>query len=141
MTERKLKISILSETFSICRLEKDEPLPAWVLGGAFFSVTRTEEELSIVCPEVLVPKEVKREDGWKCLKVEGPLDFSLTGILASLTMPLAEKKIGVFSISTFDTDYLLVKKEDLETAIHVLALNGFIVGADRPVAPTMRSTK
>ncbi len=129
MAETKLNLTILPETFSICRLEKNDPIPVWALGGAFFSVTRTAEELSVVCPEVLVPREVKREDGWNCLKVEGPLDFSVTGILASLTVPLAERKISVFSISTFDTDYLLIRQEDFEKAIDVLVSNGFIVEA------------
>jgi hypothetical protein len=91
----------------------------------FWSITRTEEELSVVCPEAHVPPEVKRETGWRALKVEGPLDFSLTGILASLTAPLAEEKVSVFAVSTYDTDYLLVKGEQLEKAIRALREEGY----------------
>jgi len=119
---RKLKRILLlgSETLSICRLEKNAPIPEWALTGEFFSITRTAEELSVVCPQNQVPPGVQKQDGWKVLQVEGPLDFSLTGILASLTGPLAKEGISVFAISTYDTDYLLVKQELLEKAIEIL---------------------
>ena len=109
-----------SETLSICRLEKNAPIPEWALTGEFFSITRTAEELSVVCPQNQVPPGVQKQDGWKVLQVEGPLDFSLTGVLASLTGPLAKEGISVFAISTYDTDYLLVKQELLEKAIDIL---------------------
>lgn len=92
--------------------------------GSFVSTTRTAEELSIVCPQIQVPAVMKRKEGWRCLKVRGPLDFSLTGILASLTTPLAKAGISVFAISTYDTDYLLVKEENLEKAIEILVKKG-----------------
>jgi hypothetical protein len=119
---RKLKRILLlgSETLSICRLEKNAPIPEWALTGEFFSITRTAEELSVVCPQNQVPPGVQKQDGWKVLQVEGPLDFSLTGVLASLTGPLAKEGISVFAISTYDTDYLLVKQELLEKAIDIL---------------------
>ncbi len=128
MGESEMKITVLPETFSVCRLEKDASIPTWALGEPFFSITRTADELSLVCPEIAVPRGVKSENGWRCLKVEGPLDFSLTGILASLTMPLAEKKISVFAISTYDTDYLLVKQHDLKKTVDTLTFSGFTVG-------------
>ena len=109
-----------SETLSICRLEKNAPIPEWALTGEFFSITRTAEELSVVCPQNQVPPGVQKQDGWKVLQVEGPLDFSLTGVLASLTGPLAKEGISVFAISTYDTDYLLVQQELLEKAIEIL---------------------
>ena len=119
---RKLKRILLlgSETLSICRLEKNAPIPEWALTGEFFSITRTAEELSVVCPQNQVPPGVQKQDGWKVLQVEGPLDFSLTGVLASLTEPLAKEGISVFAISTYETDYLLVKQELLEKAIDIL---------------------
>jgi hypothetical protein len=116
---------LLSETLSICRLEKNAPLPEWALTGGFSSITRTAEELSVVCPQDQVPPGIRKQDGWKALQVEGPLDFSLTGVLASLTEPLAKEGISAFAISTYDTDYLLVKKEQLEGAIQALQEEGY----------------
>lgn len=126
---RKLKRILLlgSETLSICRLEKNAPIPEWALTGEFFSITRTAEELSVVCPQNQVPPGVQKQDGWKVLQVEGPLDFSLTGVLASLTEPLAKEGISVFAISTYETDYLLVKEEQLEGAIQALREEGYEV--------------
>ena len=124
MKGKKLNLLILTETLAICRLEKDAAIPQWAMTGSFVSTTRTTEELSVICPQIHVPAEVKREGGWRCLKVHGPLDFSLTGILASLTTPLAKKEISVFAISTYDTDYLLVKEENLKKAIEVLVKKG-----------------
>lgn len=120
-----MKLSILKSNFSICRLAPDVALPAWSLRGEFFSISKTEEELSIVCEESLVPDDVKSEKNWRALKVEGPLDFSLTGVLASIASPLAEAKISIFAISTFDTDYILVKSADLESAKGSLISAGF----------------
>lgn len=119
-----LMLTILSETFAVSKLDKDHPVPKWASSGSWCSVTRTDEELSIVCPELQVPEGVVSNRGWKCLKVVGPLDFLLTGILSSLLQPLAEAGISVFSISTFDTDYLLVKTENLSTTASVLSAAG-----------------
>ncbi len=124
MAESKLKLLLLPETLVICRLDKDAPIPEWALKGVFFSVTRTREELSVVCPQIHAPAEIEREEGWRCIKAQGPLDFSLTGILASLTLPLARAGISVFAISTYDTDYLLVKEENLEKAVEILIKSG-----------------
>lgn len=92
----------------------------WATAGSFFSITRTLEELSVVCAEQVIPEGITSEKGWRCLKVHGPLDFSLTGILSSLLHPLAKANISVFALSTYDTDYLLVKEADLERAKVVL---------------------
>ncbi len=91
----------------------------------FCSITRTADEVSIVCPLGRVPDDVRRESGWRCLKVEGPLDFALTGILASLAVPLAQAGISIFAISTYDTDYLLVK--DLDGAVATLTGEGHLI--------------
>lgn len=116
-----LTLSVLPLSLAVSRLDASLPIPAWAAGGEFFSITRTDEELSIVCPEAQVPSEVKSERGWKALKVEGPLDFGLTGILSSLALPLANAKVSIFSLSTYDTDYILVKKENLDKAVEVLS--------------------
>ena len=116
-----LTLSVMPIPLAVVRLECFSEIPLWgISGDDFFSITRTKEELSVVCHEEKVPQNVKVEKGWRCLKVEGPLDFGLTGILSSLALPLAEAKISIFAISTFDTDYILVKKENLQKAIEVL---------------------
>ena len=125
MGEGKRKLQLLPHTYAVCRLGKDAPAPDWGTRGLFSSITRTEEELSVVCAEAQVPGGVRREGGWRVLKVQGPLDFSLTGVLASLTGPLAREGISVFALSTYDTDYLLVKEEKLEKAIQALREEGY----------------
>lgn len=127
MKPSKLVLSILPETLAICRLEKESPIPEWALGASFYSVTRTGQELSIVCTQLNIPEGIKHEDGWRCLKVEDTLDFSLTGVIASLTMPLAFEGISVFVISTHDTDYLLIRERSLSKAASILSQNGHLV--------------
>src|SRR5262249_57285589 len=98
---------------AVCRLPADAPIPAWVLHAeaAFWSITRTPTEMSVVCPEDDLPPSVERdvERGWRALEVVGPLPFDLVGVVSGLTSPLAAAGIPVFVLSTHDTDYLLVK--------------------------------
>ena len=116
-----LTLSVMSIELAVVRLDPSSPIPSWALKCSdFFSITKTCDELYIVCPQVNIPENVRVERGWRSLKVEGPLDFGLTGILSSLAHPLAEAKISIFAISTFDTDYVLIKKENLEKAIGIL---------------------
>ena len=122
-----LTLSILPDTFAICRLKADERAPDLMHACPFVSLTRTADELSIVCLDKNVPTEVIANRGWRCLKVDGPLDLSLTGVLAALAVPLAEARIGIFVVSTFDTDYLLVKEHALTKTIAVLDEAGHIV--------------
>lgn len=89
-------------------------------GAAFFAVTRTPGELSVVLPEAAVEAGWRAEKGWRCLAVAGPLDFALTGVLASLASPLAAAGVSLFAVSTYDTDYLLVREEDLARAVAAL---------------------
>jgi hypothetical protein len=117
MNRTNLTLSLLPDNYSICRLGPAADIPPWALAGNFFSITRTEEELSLVCSQEVVPDGVLCEKGWRCIMVVGPLDFSLTGILAPLIASLAEAGISVFAISTFDTDYLLVKADNLKRAV------------------------
>jgi hypothetical protein len=112
------------ERLAVCRLGSDARIPAWALEGGFFCVMRTYDELSIVCSEDLVPDGAQAEHGWAALKLEGPFPFSMTGVLASFLQPLTEARIPIFSISTFDTDYVLIKRENLEQAVATLGTAG-----------------
>ena len=123
-TVAKLTFIILRETFVICRLDKDAPIPDWVFQGNLYSVTRTKDELSIVCPLINVPKGIVCNQGWSCLKFKGPLDLSLTGIISSIASTLERENISLFSISTYDTDYVMVKEKNLEQAIFALTKAG-----------------
>jgi uncharacterized protein len=122
-----ITLSIFEGSFAVCRLGARAEIPGWALGEPFFSITRTPDELSIVCLERSVPRGEVCEKGWRCLKVHGPLDFSLTGVMASLAAPLAEAAISIFTVSTFDTDYLLVKEKDFERAILALTSAGHVI--------------
>lgn len=101
--------------FAICRLDAQAVTPGWAVGrGGFVSITRSERELSIVAAEALVPAEVKAERGWAAMRVVGQLDFSMVGVLATVTTALATARISCFAISTYDTDYILVKEADAQ---------------------------
>ena len=125
MSHTNLTLSLLSDIFAICRLGPEADIPSWALDGDFFSVTRTQEELSLVCLQEKVPEKTRCEKDFRCFKVGGPLDFSLTGILSSLTIPLAQAGISVLAISTFDTDYLLVKEAHVDRAVQKLSQAGY----------------
>ena len=117
MTDKILTMKLLKEKYGVCRLDKTELVPEWAQKSDFFSITRTSDELSIVCSEDYIPSGVRFEGDWKILKIEGPLDFSLIGILASISTILSQKGISIFAISTYDTDYILVKNNDMNDAI------------------------
>lgn len=119
-----LTLSVLPGTFAICRFDADASIPSWVTTRDFVSITRTRDELSIVCAQRDVPAAIRCERDWRALKVDGTLDFALTGILASLAAPLADAGISIFAISTYDTDYLLVKEMNLPRAVQVLSAAG-----------------
>jgi uncharacterized protein len=122
--QRKLKFSRLRGSFAICRFPASVAVPDWALRGEFFSVTSTSDEVSIVCPESQVPAGVAHEGDWACLKLEGPFPFSETGILSSFIQPLAEHAIPIFAVSTFDTDYVLVKHAWVKNAVAALRDSG-----------------
>jgi putative acetyltransferase len=125
----RLRLLVVDGSFAVCKLPCEAPPPAWATGGKLFSVTRTADELSVVCDEELVPDGVVCERGWRCLRVAGAMPFTLIGVLARLTTPLANAGIGVFALSTFDTDYLLVKAGEFEKAVAALRADGHTVGA------------
>lgn len=127
MQSSTLRLSVLEECLAVCRLEPGSELPAWAGATGFSSVTRTADELSVVCPERNVPDGVMCEKGWRALQVEGPLDFSLVGVLASVAVPLAEAGVSIFVISTHDTDYVLVREPALDLAVSALAEQGHVV--------------
>jgi hypothetical protein len=120
-----LNLSLLNDTLAVMRLDPEADFPAaWLPGCELLAMVRTAEELSIVCREDLVPSGSAVETGWRAIKVEGPLDFSLVGVLAALAAPLAQAGVSIFAISTFNTDYILVKQTHLEAAIQALAAAG-----------------
>lgn len=120
-----LCLRVLSDSYAISRLSQDVPIPVWAQGGEISAVVRTCDELSVVCLDALVPKNIRAEKGWRVLKVLGPLAFSLVGILANLTRVLADAEVSIFAISTFDTDYLLIKQHQLEAAKAALLQAGY----------------
>lgn len=122
-----LELTVLAEELAICRLPGGGGLPDWLGVGGLASVTWTPDETSVVCPAALVPLGILAEKGWRALKVSGPLDFDLTGVLVSIAEPLARIGISIFSVSTYDTDYLLVKEDLLSTAVSVLKDAGHVV--------------
>lgn len=113
--------------FAVCRLPSGSAIPAWATAGDVFSVTRTADELSVVCRQELVPEGTECEGGWRCLRVAGAMPFTLVGVLASLTAPIARAGVGVFAVSTFDTDYLLVKEAEFPEAVAALRGAGHTV--------------
>jgi uncharacterized protein len=123
----QLTITVHPELYAICRLEPDAEVPDWVGGSNFITISRTQSELSIVCEEARVPAEIHAERKRRLMQVAGTLAFSLTGILAAITVPLAEAHISIFGVSTYDTDYVLVTDADLEHAIAVLESAGHVV--------------
>ncbi|MPM52134.1 hypothetical protein SDC9_98890 [bioreactor metagenome] len=127
MIENKLTLSLLKDKFGVCRLDINEAIPSWGSKGTFFSITKTADELSIVCNEESIPSNIKCEKEWKALKIEGPLDFSLIGILSKISSLLAKEGISIFAISTYDTDYILVKESHIKNAISVLLSNEYHV--------------
>ena len=120
--KRNLTLSLMPDTYAVCRLAPDAKVPEWAYQGSFYSIAKTSDELSIVVDQRYAPAGIKKAENWKGFKIEGPLDFSLTGILAALSKTLADNQIPLFSISTFDTDYILVESKYYEKATRVLAL-------------------
>jgi hypothetical protein len=116
----KLKFRVISASFAVCQLAAADPVPQWAMNGIFTSVTRTADELSIVCPTENVPQEHKPETPWTCLKIEGPFAFSQIGILHAFIQPIVEAGISVFVIATYDTDYVLIQKPFTDQAIQAL---------------------
>jgi hypothetical protein len=135
----RLELVLLKEHLAVCRLPAGADVPGWAVAGEFVSVTRTSDELSVVCGEAEVPEGVQADRGWRALRVAGTLELSLVGVLASLANALAGAGVSLFAVSTFDTDYLLVRGHDLERATAALRADGHAVhdvDAGPPAVPT-----
>ena len=115
-----LRLTLLGARLAVCRLDADDAVPGSAWSGGFCSVTRTPHELSIVCDEAAAPSNGRCEPGWRAMVIAGQLDFGLVGVIASLAAPLAAKGVPIFVLSTYDTDYLLVKETRLAEAITTL---------------------
>lgn len=127
----QLTLTVLPGRLAICRLAPEVAVPSWAAGGALSSVTRTCRELSVVCEERGVPAGQPAERGYVAIEVAGPLPLSLTGVAAALAVPLAEAGICLFAVSTYDTDYVLVKADALDAAMRALAAAGHVVSGPR----------
>ena len=127
MKENQLTLVALPGAYGICRLAPDEPLPAWGVQGEFFSVTRTDFELSIVCAEADVPAAVLCERGWRLFNIDAVMDFSLVGIVAGISAAIAGANVGIFVLSTYNTDYILVRQPDFSAAAAALRTAGYKV--------------
>lgn len=124
-----LHFSLVPDVLAVVRLPADAPVPAWAgEPSAFASITRTGDELSIVCREALVPPGAAAEPGWRALKISGPLPFTAVGVLAGIAAPLADAGVSIFAVSTFDTDYVLVKADQLDRAMAALSAAGHTFG-------------
>lgn len=120
-----MRLKIINQDFSVCKVED---LLGINYSDEFYFLSKTDEEISLVCSTASVPKNViEREDGWKVFRIQGVLDFSLIGILSKISTLLAENRIGIFAVSTYNTDYILTKKEDFDVAIKVLIDAGYKV--------------
>ena len=122
-----MRIQVLPFELTIGRFKEGRSIPDLKKGSIFFSVTKTDEEVTVVCEPEYMPPGIETESGWSVLKLEGPLDFHLTGVLSEILIPLAEHRISVYTISTYSTDYVLVKGKKLSQAIQVLSVNHEIV--------------
>jgi hypothetical protein len=119
-----LRLRVLPDHLAVCRLPAGSEVPPWARSGTIRAVVWTSDETSVVIAETAVPQNVRSERGWRALMVAGPLDFGLTGILLTVARPLADAGVSIFAMSTFDTDYVLVRESSLETAIRALAGSG-----------------
>lgn len=120
-----MELKIINKQFSICKLQD---LSKVDFSDEFCFIGKTDEELSLVCSTELAPENtIECDNGWKAFRIEGILDFSIIGILSKISTLLAENKIGIFAVSTFNTDYILTKEENFDKAISILKENGYII--------------
>lgn len=124
---RGLSLTLLPDAVAICRLDPKAPIPEWALEADWWSITRTGDELSVVCAEARVPAGVASSRGWRALKFDGPLPLDQTGILASVTTPLAAARVSVFALATFSTDFVLIPSAQQPAAIDALERAGHSV--------------
>jgi hypothetical protein len=124
---KNLTLDLLPDILVVCKLPAGSKTPDWAQSGQLYVIVRTQDELSVVCQQQLIPPEVEAERGWRALKVNGQMDFTLKGILAALALPLAEAGVSIFAISTYDTDFILVRQDDLLVALSALRKAGHTI--------------
>jgi hypothetical protein len=125
LIRHQLTLSLFEGCLAVCRLPSSSTVPTWAFAkGPLNSITRSEKELSVICAETAVPSGVRCERGWRVMKVENTLNFALTGILVSLADPLADAGVSIFTVSTFDSQYLMVKEASIEVALKILVNAG-----------------
>ena len=129
MTHPRFVLDVLPEPLAICRLAPDAPLPAWAIAGAFFTVSRTTDELSVVCAAARVPAGIQASRGWRALRLRGPFAMNAVGVLLSVIEPLAAAGVSVMPIATYETDYVLVPEDLLAQATEALGRAGHTVSA------------
>jgi hypothetical protein len=122
--KQKITLNILNGLYAICRLQSEQDIPVFAMAGEFYSISHTADELSIICPQENIPAGVRCDLGWRVLKLEGPFEFTEIGILEKILDPLANAGISILAVSTFDTDYVLVKTNQLPAARGVLEAAG-----------------
>lgn len=124
MSQRQLKLSLLKDKYAICTLPNTAPIPDWALTETPVSITRTDKELTIVCAQDIIPLELQCDFNWRCFKIDGSFDLNQTGVISSISSPLANAGISIYVISTYDTDYFLVQDKNLEQTISTLSNAG-----------------
>ena len=115
-----LELRTISGQFGICKIQSGASIPSWAISGKIWSVTRTETEISIVCPREKIPQGAEAERNWRVLEVVGPLSFEMVGVPLSLAAPLAKAGVSIYSVSTFETDLILIREESFEIACRAL---------------------
>ena len=120
-----MELKKIEHLLTVCKVDSETQLD---LTKKFYFIGKTDEEISLVCPTEDTPKQtIERDDGWRAFRIQGVLDFSLIGILSKISSILAENKIGIFAVSTYNTDYILVKEENFEKALGVLATEDYTI--------------
>lgn len=127
MRERKLQLSLLDEVYGICIFPNNAPVPEWAVTASLYSITRTKKELTIVCPQSVIPSDCEYDSNWRCFRIDGSFDLNQVGVISSLAAPLAQAGVSIFVVSSYDTDYFLVTGEKVEKAIAALSDNGHLI--------------
>ena len=127
MKQRQLQLSLLKDKYGICTLPNTAPIPDWALTQSLASITRTEKELTIVCRLEILPSQYQSDLNWRCFKIDGSFDLNQIGVISSISSPLADAGISIYVISTYDTDYFLIKEQNLEKTISVLSNSGHAI--------------
>jgi hypothetical protein len=126
-----MQLSLLDKIFGICVFANNIPIPEWAATASLCSITRTGKELTVVCPQNIIPADIEHDREWRCFRIDGSFDLEQIGVISSLAAPLAQAGISIYVVSSYDTDYILVKDEKVEQVIAVLSRDGHSI-ADKP---------